>query len=292
MEVWLNYEDIDKKTVLRIIQISDLHLFADKNKEFLGVKPYNHCVEAIKNIQSLYKKNNKIPHLLIITGDISQDFSRQSYINAFELVNELNIPIKVTSGNHDKIDLLQQSFELYSSFLSKTPIHCNNWHIIMLDSHWDNHIAGLLSNTELDKLQHELQKFSNKNIMIFMHHNVMPTKINWLDKHILKNAEQFLAILQKYRNVKAVFSGHIHQEFHDKKILNELQQDIRQQCIDFFTTPALSWQFMPNVNDFQLDTKMPGYRLIDLYDNGTYNTEIVRLKFNQNYIPDLKAEGY
>lgn len=276
-------KNANTKVFLKIIQISDFHLFANIGKNFLGINPYKTYVDAMLSIVNLYEKESDIPHLLVITGDISQDFSVKSYANAFELIEKTGLPFVVTAGNHDNILLLEEYIQKYSHLLQKNFTY-NNWHIIVLNSHWHKHIAGLLNENELQKLQHELEHYKDKHIMIFLHHNVVTTNTAWLDQHTLQNADQFLTIIRKYKNVKVVFSGHVHQDFHANDSVNT--------NIDFYTTPALSWQFKPHTDDFQLDTKMPGYRIIELHEDGQYATYVKRLSENKEYIPDLTSTGY
>ena len=102
-----------------------------------------------------------------------------------------------------------------------------------------------------------------------------------LDKINLNNSSQFLEIIDQYQNIKAVMCGHIHQDTH-----------INRQGVEFYSTPSTCWQFTPKSHGFKLDTKMPGYRWITLNENGTLQTEVIRIEHDEALIPDMKSTGY
>ena len=88
-----------------------------------------------------------------------------------------------------------------------------------------------------------------------MHHHSIAINSAFMDKYILTNVNKFLEIIKNYRNIKLVVFGNVHQEF-PKKIYD----------IDFFGSPSASIQFKPNVELFEIDNILPGYREISLYE--------------------------
>lgn len=264
--------------IVRILQITDFHLLGDIHKKFLGINPYNNLIAIMNNATQHLSTNGT--NLLLLTGDISQDFSPDSYEHALSITNQLKIPTKIIAGNHDDKNILTQIMLKDKEHAQKS-INYDNWSIILLNTHWPNHVAGLLDPQELDFLQQELNNNHDKNIVIFLHHHVLPVGAPWVDKHILINAEQLLDILAQHKNIEAVFSGHVHQE-----------SIIKYQHINLYTTPAVAWQFTPKLPTFKLDAQMPGYRIIDLYKDGKYVTKVIRLSHNKAFIPDLNSKGY
>jgi len=258
---------------LRIFHVTDLHIFGDKQTEFLGINTYKNLLAVAENIQQRHLERNEsdaCKQLLIVTGDISQDYSLSSYENALTLMKQITLPIRFIPGNHDNSDILRQwinedtigaiDINFNQSF------EANNWQIILLNSQWINHVAGLLEDKTLNFLRQELTNNNQKHIMIFLHHHVLSTGSAWLDKINLVNAKQFLNIVNNHSNIKAITSGHAHQEFIAK-----------QNEIYFHVTPATAFQFKPQNHTFKLDAQMPGYRIIDLFTDGRYTTEVVRL---------------
>lgn len=272
---------MNKKTTLRVLQITDMHLVGDPNQNFLGINPYNHFVAIIEN--AAQHKKADAANLLLLTGDISQDFSVASYKHALTMAEQLNIPYETIAGNHDDPNLLEHIMYPQQNNKQKSLTY-DTWQIILLNSHWPQHISGRLNEQEMAFLQQELDKNRTKNIVIFLHHHVLPLDASWLDRYILMDAERLLSILAQQHNVKAVFSGHVHQE------MQKLYQNIM-----FYTTPAVAWQFTPHSPQFRLDTTMPGYRIIDLQSDGTYDTKIIRLDYHADFIPpmrDQESGGY
>ena len=59
------------KSIL-IAQISDCHLPADPDQDYRGINPLKNLKTVIKRVQALK------PDLILATGDLSEDGSRQS----------------------------------------------------------------------------------------------------------------------------------------------------------------------------------------------------------------------
>lgn len=220
------------------------------------------------------------PSLLTLTGDISQDYSLASYKTAKKLFCNFPCPIAATMGNHDYPPTFTEFFGNPEQDINKL-FTIDNWHILLLNSHWPEHVGGQLAQIELDFLRRVLATSLKQHIMIFLHHPVLPVGSHWLDNIMTSNAAQFLEIIDQYQNIKAVICGHIHQK-----------TNISRRGVSYLSTPATSWQFAVGSYDFKLDTLMPGYRWIDLYKDGTFQTEVVRIDYDATLVPDLKSKGY
>ena len=82
---------------------------------------------------------------------------------------------------------------------------------------------------------------------------------------MIENSQEFLAIISKYPQAKAITTGHIHQIM-----------DITIEVIRVLGTPSTCFQFTPESKTFSLDTSAPGYRLITLYADGRIESGITR----------------
>ena len=262
----------------RILQLTDLHLFGDPEAKLIGFNPYKSLQQVLTLVMDSIAK--KQPSLLALTGDISQDYSQGSYEIATKFFHGFSCPIAATMGNHDYPPMFTNFFGDPEQNINKI-FTLNNWRIIFLNSYWPDHVGGQLAKNELDCLQETLNNSPEKHIMIFLHHPVLPVDCNWLDKIMTVNASQFLEIIDKYRNIKAVICGHVHQETSTNRL-----------GVSYLSTPSTSWQFAVNTHDFKLDTLMPGYRWIDLYEDGTFKSEVVRIAFDNTLVPDLNSKGY
>lgn len=259
---------------LAFLQITDTHLFADKQKDLLGIKTVQ-SFEAVVEHASKYKQCQAV----LSTGDLSQDHSAQSYSDFSKHIKTLNLPCYWLPGNHDIQSIMLPS--LLAEGLAQTKvIESENWQVILLDSQVEGVPHGLLSETQLDFLQKTLQKNPNKFTLICIHHHVLPVGSAWLDQHILKNSSQFLDVISHFTNVKAVLSGHVHQAL-----------DVLQNGVRFITTPSTCVQFKPNSDDFALDDVAPGYRYLCLKATGEIETVVERIDQNA-FSVNANATGY
>ena len=243
-----------------LIQISDTHLFGDKNRTLNGANPYNNLVSVFEHIKYLQQK----PELIIVSGDLSQDCTVESYKEIENFLSNSGINYKIFPGNHDDVDVINKVFKCnWKRDKVDFSFELNGWYFYVLDSSLYPNPEGYLSNDQLDNFKKYLSKNNNKSLIVFMHHH--PTEINsaWLDKMLLKNADEFNKIIDKNPQVKAVLFGHIHQVF-DKKINNVYYQ----------SAPSTAYQVRPNSEMFTIEKLTPGYRLIELGES-TFNSRVV-----------------
>jgi Icc protein len=95
----------------------------------------------------------------------------------------------------------------------------------------------------------------------------------------LQNSEDLFAVLDRHPQVKLVIFGHIHQNFQQQR-----------QDVEYLGTPSTCVQFEPQSSNFSLDNMQPGFRLLDLYPDGTWKTQVERVVYGHQL--DLAATGY
>ena len=260
---------------LPLLQITDTHLFSDREKDLLGIKTVQ-SYEAVIEHASRYSSDCLG---VLSTGDLSQDHSPQSYIDFTTLIKTLNMPCYWLPGNHDLQSVMLPSL-LQLGLAQTRQIVSEHWQIIMLDSQVEGYVYGELADQQLDFLQQALNEYPEKYALICLHHHVLPVGSQWLDQHILKNSQPFLDIIESFDNVRAVLAGHVHQA-----------SNILHAGISFMTTPSTCVQFKPNSDGFALDTKAPGYRYLSLNKNGDITTCIERIE-QDAFTVDTDAKGY
>lgn len=260
---------------VRFIQISDTHLFADKSKELLGVNTWQ-SFQAVVDL--LQREKNKMDFILA-TGDLSQDQSVESYEAFADTLKSLNVPVYCVPGNHDSPKIMAQVFPRENVSMHKH-IVLKNWHLILLNSHKQNAVEGVLDDAQFSYLQHCLQAYPEHAALIAMHHQPVSVGSAWLDKLGLLNAEEFWRIVAQYPKVNTVMFGHIHQVY---------EQVI--EGIHCMSAPACCFQFRTGVDAFSLDNIPQGYRWIELHENGGIDTGVERL---EKYVGMFKqdAKGY
>lgn len=261
--------------IVRLLQISDTHLFADPNRDLLGIvtaASFQAVLDAIADLPIAHD-------VVLATGDLSQDHTAESYQRFASMANNLNKPIHWLPGNHDHRVLMQNELQT-AGIRPEMQLVSEHWQVILLDSQVYGTPHGWLSHLQLEQLETALQQHPEKHALICLHHHTFPVGSIWLDQHDLKNANDFLAVLARYPQVRAVLCGHVHQEY------DQLHQGIR-----FLTSPSTCVQFKPLNVDFALDTLSPGWRYLQLYPDGSIATQVWRLAPGQ-FSPDLKSTGY
>lgn len=264
-----------KQPPMRIIQISDLHLMADIEGALLGVKTQ----ESFQAVLDLIQREEKTFDMMLLSGDLSQDGSAMAYQRLAQMLNVLHVPVYFVPGNHDDAKMLAHVYPL-ESISNHKHIVLRNWHLILLDSHVQKQVHGYLDPSQLDYLQHCLQAYPEHQAIIVFHHHPMPVGSSWLDPIGLRNADEFWQIISSYPKVNTILFGHIHQEF---------EQEMHN--VKCYALPSTCIQFHPKQDKFGLIKLAPGYRWMNLYDDGCMETEIKR---TAEYVGtfDANAKGY
>jgi Icc protein len=247
---------------MKITQISDCHLFADIHKSgYNNINPF----QSLEHILAGVKVHQ--PDVLLVTGDISGDGSEQSYQHFSSLIYEAKIDCQVgiIPGNHDNQEQLTANVLAEYLWLNHPQLILpNQWHIHLLDTQYQ-HTIGQISEDRLTLLGEYVNKHSNDYHLLAAHHHPIPCG-GWMDKHEWTNRNRFNAVVAQNHSIKGVVYGHIHTAIEQQK----------NQCL-YMACPSTCWQFANKVS-FATTDLMPGYRVINLLDNGQITTSIHRLK--------------
>src|SRR3990167_10732885 len=119
------------ETPLRIVQVSDIHLYGDKAHSLLGVNTQESFTALITHL-----KQDKKSDLILLTGDLSQDGSKASYVYITDVLKELEVPVYYIPGNHDNLSTMMEVYPRENISQNKH-IVLKNWHIILLNSQKD-----------------------------------------------------------------------------------------------------------------------------------------------------------
>lgn len=246
-------------TPVRILQITDTHLFADRRALLHGLNTHNSLQSILR--QAVTKPR---PDLVLVTGDLVHDGSAKGYRTLFRLLRPLQVPIGVIAGNHDNLETLRT---VLPKAVRLGGVHLlGTWRIVLLNSQVPGEAGGHLDNAELYFLEAALTAAAGHHVLVALHHNPVPVGCAWLDRIALDNPRAFFALLDRYSNVHAVLCGHVHQEF-----------DACKDKWRILATPSTCIQFRPQSPDLALDDKPPGLRWLTLYPDGSIETRIERL---------------
>lgn len=260
---------------LRIVQITDTHLFSDTDHELLGVKTQ----ASFQALIDLIKAQNPAPKFILLTGDLSQDGSETAYIRLADLLSQLKIPVFCIPGNHDDSNVMARVYPRGMFSLQKQVIH-DPWQFILLDSHIHGKVAGNLDQAELDFMEDCLKEYPQHHSVLVFHHQPIPVGCLWLDRLGVKNSAELWEILKKYPQVETIIFGHVHQLHEGEK-----------NNVKYYSTPSTCIQFKRNVEKFALEEIPPAYRIFDFFPNGEVKTSV---HYVEHYVGrfDAHATGY
>jgi 3',5'-cyclic-AMP phosphodiesterase len=257
---WVDVELSKGEIMLLVAQLTDTHLFADGTKTMFDCVTNQTFAAVIQRLAQVQPR----PDLLLLTGDISQDDTAASYEYARSLIGPLQIPTYWLRGNHDQngAAIAQLNGDVISAEKS---FEQAGWRFILLDSMVPGQPGGRLVESQLAYLEQQLQ--DKKPTLVAVHHHPIACGVEHMDAMALANADELFVILGRYPQVKLVISGHIHQEF-------AAQRD----GVTYLSAPSTCIQLKPNQVEIELDTdRTPGFRLLRLYPDGRFETEVCRL---------------
>ncbi len=256
-----------------IVQITDLHLGKSPDFNLAGINPLDSFNAVLDAVDSAGRGDD----MLLLSGDLSGDSSEQAYIYLNDILQRRSKSAIWLPGNHDNLDLMQAGLVNYPR---SSVVDVGTWTILAVDSSQSGTPAGFISDTELIFLDARLSQLQGRSVMLAMHHCPIELGSRWLDSQKVANANELHALLSKYSNIRAVVTGHVHQQYDG--LWNQLP---------LYTTPSSCVQFEPRSNDFCISQLPPGYRWFSLGPKGGLVTGVEFIDdFTQ--VPDTQIAGY
>ena len=241
---------------VKITQISDLHLGSDTSETLGGINTYDSFQSVLRATENRGRGDN----LLLLTGDLASDCQSEAY----QLLNQKLVKADKQAiwlpGNHDCFETMQANLPDYPHYRTYS---VGNWGILLLDSSKPDSPGGHFSDQELVRAQQGLEQLTGKPVLVAMHHSPVPVGSAWIDSQQIDNRDRLYEILQGHGNVMAVVTGHVHQ--HHDSLWGE---------IPVYSTPSSCVQFEKHSEDFALADLPPGYRWLDLHEDGTLSTGV------------------
>ena len=263
---------------VRILQITDTHLFAGETDTLLGINTlssYHAVLDAIV-------KQQLPADLIVATGDLVQDQSTRAYQRFTDGIARLPAPCVWLPGNHDYQPSMAQELAAAGISPSKQVLLGDQWQILLLDSQVQSVPHGELSDDQLIWLDNCLAQQPDRHTVVMLHHHPLASGCTWLDQHSLRNSHMLAEVLTRYQNIEGILCGHIHQDL-----------DVMWNGIRILATPSTCVQFKPHCTNFTLDTAAPGWRYLELTtgDTPSLTTQLFRLDTDE-FSPDLGSDGY
>jgi len=260
-------------STVQITQITDLHLGADEQETLGGVTTF----DSFKAVLQASEAQGRGDNLLLLTGDLASDYQAGAYQLLNKVLSEKARDAIWLPGNHDNVASMEANLP---DFPRVRIYEAGNWAILLLDSSKVGQPGGHFSGAELAFAEQSLKQLAGKFVVIAVHHSPVLVNSTWLDQQQIDNHHRLYELLIAHGQIKAVITGHVHQ--HHDSLWGE---------IPVFSTPSSCVQFEQHSHDFGLADKPPGYRWLDLHEDGSLDTGVEFLKdFAQQC--DRSCAGY
>ena len=246
-----------------ILQLTDLHLFAEPDRLFNNVNTRESFQQVLMHVRQHYQN----PDVIVLTGDLAHDGKPETYQYIADALTVFSAPVYCVLGNHDNPDAAR-------SVYPRRPIlmhdHCvlRNWQILLLAA---NH-APATGSDQVDFSEAALQRASalicehpEKWTLVATHYNLPEHQDRGVAVEV-RNHRQVMQHLEQLHTIKLIISGHVHQEFL-----------VVQNGICYLSTPATGYQSTSKSG--RVTGEAPGYRWINLYANGRFDSDVRRVTF-------------
>lgn len=238
--------------MLKIAQLSDLHLFAEPTQA-----AWDHNPQAqFEAVLDLALKQQ--PDALLLTGDLVHDESTEGYQQLQQRLHATGLATLAIPGNHDNPELIARYF-------GKPQLALPGLTLLGLDSHINGSDCGFLGS---DQIQHIDTAISNSQtpVLLAIHHPPIAVGSEWIDALGLADAEDFEQLLSKHQQtIVGVVCGHVHQ-VHKSQL----------HGIPLHSCPSTGRQFLPAAKSFATDTLKPGFCLHQ-WNGKNLKTTVLRL---------------
>ena len=262
--------------VIRLVQLTDAHLCAESGGTLLGMD----TDQSLQCVIDLVSAERPAPDVLLLTGDLSDHGSANAYARMRNYSAQLTDNCYWLPGNHDDRQLMEAA--LAGTTCLSSEVRIGNWQIVLLDSQVPGRVGGKLGAGQLALLEKALEQASLQGLhtLICLHHHPVPIGSVWLDEQIVADAEAFFAIVDRYSGVKGILWGHMHQQI-----------DEYRNNVALMGSPSTCVQFAPGTDNFKADDTSPGYRWLELGEDGSIATGVSRVQGVQ-FTVDLDSKGY
>jgi 3',5'-cyclic-AMP phosphodiesterase len=235
-----------------LVQLSDCHVSADPGTEYRGCCP----MPSLERLEPVVR--DLAPDAIVLSGDVSEDGSAESYRHVADLIEHWGQPIAWLPGNHDERPVMEQMLDR-PGFIAGPVCHFGGWQVVLLDSAWHDRPEGELDEERLAPLD-ELD--DQQPVLVFVHHQPIAVGSPWIDKYPLVENQRLWARLDA-RTVKAIAFGHVHQVFEGA-----------HQGIACLSAPSTVANSHRDGASFTLDESGPGLRWFRLWPGGQWESGV------------------
>lgn len=242
---------------LRLAQLSDCHVSADPATSYRGQSADENLASVVRSVMEWSAD------AILLTGDVSEDASPESYRRVGERLSECGLPVWALPGNHDDPDVMAGFFEV-GPWRQPRCMEMENWRIVLLDSTERGRISGVLDSAHLEWLRNDVAASPDSNYLLALHHQPLPVGAPWIDRYRLETPGPLLEMAEQADNIRCIVWGHIHHEFQHE-----------QSGTLFLGAPSTVANSLPGTEKFTLDPNGPSARWLELHEDGRVTTGVL-----------------
>jgi len=196
----------------RLIQISDPHIVVPPALVSDRLNTASLLERAVERIAEVLAKSGPVAGLLV-TGDITDDGTVESFALFRKLIEPLGLPILAIPGNHDRREPMRRAF----ADMGMPETGAINWvrdlsglRVIGLDTLIEGEGGGSLDKATLDYLEDALLSAPQGPVLVALHHPPFTSGMLFMDRISLDNSDAFGAIIRRSERDVRIVCGHIH----------------------------------------------------------------------------------
>ncbi len=254
---------LDMKT--RILQLTDLHVFREPNMRLKGIPTRELLQDVVRHILA---SGETFDHV-VITGDHTHDELPESYQAVRQILSPWIDQLWQVPGNHDDRTMLRSVFGDRVTGFGQDRITfsftAGEWLCLGLDTHVPGAVPGLIESDQIEWIRQQIRSIRPSRVALFLHHPPVDVGSLWMDPIGLSGKELLHDLFASEPRIQLVCCGHVHHEF-----------AAQVAGAKIFTTPATGIQFSPAGSQPTFAADPPGYRVIELTDDG-FSTTVRRL---------------
>jgi Icc protein len=191
---------------LLLAQLSDLHIGATEEK----VDPLARLEAVVGAVLALPNSVDAV----LVSGDISDDGSEESYRSARSVLDRFDCPVHVLPGNHDDRARLRDAFGLPGTGAEPVnySVEVGALRIVALDSNVPGQDPGRFGPRDLAWLDEALRKEPERPTLLALHHTPLSTGLPGWDAINLDPAEieALGEVVARHLQLRAIVGGHLH----------------------------------------------------------------------------------
>jgi 3',5'-cyclic AMP phosphodiesterase CpdA len=261
---------------LRFVHFTDTHVIAPG----VRLRDVDTCASLVRVVDAVNALRPR-PAFVVVGGDLaSPDLApdvtegrRQvtdadyeaSYAALRARLARLTMPFHVLMGNHDRRGPFRRALgepPAGEADPHRYVVDVDGYRLCALDSLIPGEKPGRVGEGQLAWLRERLREAADRDVVIAVHHHVVPVGVERLDVQMLLDADALWRLIREAGNVRGVLCGHVH-----------LSHEEVRDGVPVVTTPSTCFQSSKQFKEKQYLAGPPALRLVTCRD-GAMTTEL------------------